>query len=71
MFSLSFEALYKIVTSNVATIINIEVMECEVQIGFCKCLLFVDGYSQEFRVLNLTIIIQINFLKNVIKLVFR
>ena len=66
MFSFTAETFLQVGLSDKARVVNVEVMESEEHVVISDCLASVNSHSQEFRVVDLTIMIEINALKHLI-----
>ena len=70
MLALSLEALLQVGLCDESGIVDIEMMEGEGQVSLCNCLSAINGNSKELSVIDLTIVIEINSLEDLIDLLF-
>jgi len=70
MLTFSTEALLKIGFSDISTVINVEVMESESHVGVCDGLSAVDCHGEELSVVDLTIMVEVDALKDRIQFFF-
>ena len=68
MLALATEALFQVLLGDVARVTNVKVMEGKSQILLSDGLSTVNGNGEEFRVINLTIVIKINSFEDLIDL---
>jgi len=64
----SLEAFFEVLESNDSGVVDIEVMECELQVGFCDSSLAIDADSKELGVVDLSIMVQIDVVENLVEL---
>ena len=70
VFTLAAEALLKVLLCDESRVVNVKVMESEVQISLSDCLSPVDCDCQELCVVNLSIVIEVNALKDFANFIF-
>lgn len=65
------EALFQILLSDEASVVNVEMMECERQVGLSDGLSTVDGHGQELGVVDLAVMVEVNSLENLFNFLLR
>ena len=68
VLALAAEALGQVLLCDVACVVDIEVMEGESKIGLSDSLSAIDGDGQEFRIVDLAIMVEINTLEDLVNL---
>ena len=68
VLTLATETLCQVLFCDVACVVNIEVMECEGQVSLSDSLSAIDGDGQEFGVINLAVMVEINALEDLVYL---
>ena len=71
MLTLTTEAFLQVSLGDVASVINVEVMERKQHIVLCDCLSTVDSDCKEFCVVDLTVMVKVNSFEDSIDLLFR
>lgn len=71
MLTLSAEALFKVLLGNEACVANIKMMESKGQIGIRDCLSTIDGDREEFRVIDLAVVIKIDSFEDLCDFILR
>ena len=71
VFSLAAEAFLKISLCDVTTVVDVEVMESKSHVCFSDSLSTINSDSQELGVVDLTIVVEIDALKDLVKFFFR
>jgi len=71
MLALAAEALLEIFLGNVARVVDVKVVEGKEHVGLCDCLSAVDGHSKELRVVDLSIVIEVDALKHLVDFILR
>ena len=69
MLALASEALGQILLCNKACVVNIEVMEGESNVCLSHGFSQIDGDGQEFSIIDLTVMIEINTLEDLVDLI--
>ena len=70
MLSLTAEALVQVCLGDKSGVVNVEVMERKSHIGFCDSSPAVDSNSEELTVVDLTIMVEIDALEDLIDFCF-
>ena len=68
VLALAAETLCQVLLCDVACVVDIEVMEGEGQVGLGDCLSAIDGDGQEFGVIDLAVMVEINALEDLVYL---
>jgi len=71
MFAFATEALLKIFDCDIASVVDIKVMEGEDHIGLSDGPASVDCHSQEFCVVDVSIMVEVHASKNLVNLLLR
>ena len=71
VFTLAAETFLQISLCDVTTVVDVEVMESKSHVCFSDCLPAINSDSQELSVVDLTIVVEIDALKDLVKFFFR
>lgn len=66
MFALATEAFFEVLSGDEASVVDVKVMECEQHIVLCDGLAPVNCDGQELGVINLTVVVEVYSLENLI-----
>ena len=71
MLALAAEALLESRLGDETRVVDVKVMEGKEQIVFRDCLSAVDGHSEELCIVNFSVMIKVNTLKDLVYFLFR